>query len=162
MKVKVSELIGVALDWAVAECLGSIGQAPSRCCDCPHFRESAIQDGADYHCYLGDLDWCDGYASDHPFGDGICATYGVHQRCSLKLGTLADPYSTDWSHGGPILDTMFAEYQFGYEDGEYFVGNPGLYLYGPTSLVAAMRCLVASELGKEIEVPDELVGAVAV
>jgi hypothetical protein len=29
--------------------------------------------------------------------------------------------------------------------------------YGPTPLVAAMRCYVASQLGDEVDVPDELV-----
>jgi hypothetical protein len=28
--------------------------------------------------------------------------------------------------------------------------------YGPTPLIAAMRCYVASKLGDEVEVPDEL------
>lgn len=28
--------------------------------------------------------------------------------------------------------------------------------YGPTLLIAAMRCYVASKLGDEVEVPDEL------
>lgn len=28
--------------------------------------------------------------------------------------------------------------------------------YGPTPLIAAMRCFVASKLGDEVEVPDEL------
>lgn len=28
--------------------------------------------------------------------------------------------------------------------------------YGPTSLIAAMRCYVASELGGEVDVPEEL------
>ena len=30
---------------------------------------------------------------------------------------------------------------------------------GPTALIAAMRCHVAAELGDEVEVPDELIGA---
>ncbi len=29
--------------------------------------------------------------------------------------------------------------------------------YGPTRLIAAMRCYVVSKLGEEVEVPDELV-----
>ena len=123
MKVKVSELIGAALDWAVAK----------------------VEGGTD------------------PWHDTIATwwiTLDYKDRALRKGWAQSFCPSTDWAHGGPILDKMFAEYQFGYEDGEYFVGNPGLYLYGPTSLVAAMRCLVASELGNEIEVPDELVGAV--
>ena len=29
-------------------------------------------------------------------------------------------------------------------------------MYGPTMLIAAMRCYVASKLGEEIDVPEEL------
>jgi hypothetical protein len=29
-------------------------------------------------------------------------------------------------------------------------------VYGPTPLVAAMRCYVASRLGAEVEIPDQL------
>ncbi len=29
--------------------------------------------------------------------------------------------------------------------------------YGSTPLIAAMRCYVASKLGEEVEVPDELI-----
>lgn len=31
------------------------------------------------------------------------------------------------------------------------------YLCGPTPLIAAMRCFVASKLGDEVEIPEELV-----
>lgn len=34
--------------------------------------------------------------------------------------------------------------------------GPALDWDGPTPLVAAMRCLVASRLGDEVEIPDEL------
>ena len=30
--------------------------------------------------------------------------------------------------------------------------------YGPTPLVAAMRCFVITKLGEEVDVPDELIG----
>jgi len=31
--------------------------------------------------------------------------------------------------------------------------------YGPTPLIAAMRCYVASKLGEEVEAPEELLDA---
>ena len=31
-------------------------------------------------------------------------------------------------------------------------------VYGPTALIAAMRCYVASKLGEEVDVPEELCG----
>lgn len=33
---------------------------------------------------------------------------------------------------------------------------PRHYFVGPTPLIAAMRCYVASKLGDEVEVPEEL------
>jgi hypothetical protein len=32
------------------------------------------------------------------------------------------------------------------------------FMQGPTPLIAAMRCYVASKLGEEIDVPNELTG----
>lgn len=72
--------------------------------------------------------------------------------------------STDWSQGGPIIDAMMKEgltlSQGGPDSGNARCwakseGRPGLYS-GPTPLIAAMRCLVASKLGDEVDVPDEL------
>ena len=31
------------------------------------------------------------------------------------------------------------------------------HAFGPTPLIAAMRCFVASKLGDEVDVPDELI-----
>jgi len=65
-------------------------------------------------------------------------------------------YSTDWSQGGPIIERekigLLPSGTAYYErDGGTF------YSYGPTPLIAAMRCYVASKLGDEVEVLDELV-----
>lgn len=73
-------------------------------------------------------------------------------------------YSTDWSQGGPIIEREMREFGFdlwsGAFSGEcaatYCRGAPDSYVYGPTPLIAAMRCYVASELGDEINVPEEL------
>lgn len=70
-----------------------------------------------------------------------------------------DPYepSEDWSQGGPIIEREnIALYPHG--DGTYEAEvflNPKRGA-GPTPLIAAMRCYVASKLGDEVEVPDEL------
>ena len=68
-------------------------------------------------------------------------------------------YSTDWSQGGPIIERermtlTCVSRQGGVEwiaDDE--VSN---VVNGPTPLIAAMRCFVASKLGDEVEVPAEL------
>lgn len=78
-------------------------------------------------------------------------------------------YSTNWSQGGPIIERMklnrlTTNTWGGYtasvtltlintDDDEYMVWRHGS---GPTPLIAAMRCRVASKLGEEIDIPDEL------
>ena len=79
-------------------------------------------------------------------------------------GAYARKYSTDWAQGGQIIEReKIAIYLNGYEDewmGEdedEWMGEGGWKRgTGPTPLIAAMRCYVASELGDEVEVPDEL------
>lgn len=71
--------------------------------------------------------------------------------------------STDWGQGGPIIEgegiavylmpggvggKWRAESGMGYKDNTLAAG--------PTALIAAMRCYVASKLGDEVEIPDEL------
>lgn len=68
--------------------------------------------------------------------------------------------STDWSHGGPIIEKRVDSLHT-WNDGTWeatvLVNRiEGIGGQGPTPLVAAMRALVASELGDEVDVPDEL------
>ena len=55
-------------------------------------------------------------------------------------------YSTNWGHGGPIIEREGIEI--------CPIGNGEFY--GDTPLIAAMRCYVASKLGDEVEIPEEL------
>ena len=62
--------------------------------------------------------------------------------------------STNWGQGGPIIEREgIAIYLYG--DGEWQAVLEKEY-EGPTPLVAAMRCYVASKLGEEVEVHDAL------
>lgn len=71
--------------------------------------------------------------------------------------------STDWSQGGPIIDLMFSD-EYGLRlrhDEEKKGGWASLRTrngrwFGRTVLIAAMRCYVASKLGDEVEIPEEL------
>ena len=118
MTVKVSELQGAALDWAVAKCEGYKPQ---------------IERG---------MVWC------RPF-HGSFAHY-----CP----------TTDWAQGGPIIErekvcvAWLSKQDLGMEPEHYCVAHiDGIYCYyGSTPLIAAMRCYVASKLGDEVEVPNEL------
>ena len=74
--------------------------------------------------------------------------------------------STSWAQGGVILErekiTVGYE-RYGAQGGETWdavkkaFDDTVLWLeYAPTPLIAAMRCFVASKLGDEVDVPEEL------
>lgn len=68
-----------------------------------------------------------------------------------------------WEQGGPIIEREGIEFRKIQKLGgsvEWAASSPYCfepYIHGPTPLVAAMRCYVASKLGDEVEVPEELV-----
>ena len=74
--------------------------------------------------------------------------------------------TTPWSQGGPIIERQEIELLKWAIDGwmakdtnYQFLNTPqerGHFaeMYGPTPLIAAMRCFVVSKLGDEVEVPD--------
>jgi len=69
-------------------------------------------------------------------------------------------WATDWAQGGPIIEREGIALQM--HLGHWIslpydsVFSEEAYQQGPTPLVAAMRCYVASKLGDEVDVPDEL------
>lgn len=80
-----------------------------------------------------------------------------------KTGTLAarHHYSTNWAQGGPIIERERISIR-------QWTNVPIVHAYmpqddapwasdGTSLLIAAMRCYVASKLGDEVEVPEELV-----
>ena len=111
--MKVSELTGAALDWAVAEALG--GKIPQGTGTLPN-----------------QWAWYEKFAP-----------------------------STNWSHGGPIIEREIVsiDKEEGGKRWAAYAWRSDRDLQkaiGPTPLVAAMRCFVASKLGDDIEVPPEL------
>ena len=128
--MKTSELTGAALDWAVAKCEGK---------NLPKYQIPGTP--------------C-----------AINVSPGGHENYQP---------STDWAQGGPIIDreelSVEPLYTAGgldcwqayghnlrYDDhGNYIQGSDNRQ-YGPTPLIAAMRCYVASKLGDEIELPEGL------
>jgi hypothetical protein len=93
-------------------------------------------------------------------GRGLGTYAGDMLKLRIAQGVRPPRYTTDWSQGGPIIDRenislagkdplhgcCAAMTQFATNKQE-----------GPTNLIAAMRCYVASELGDTVEVPEELV-----
>ena len=127
MKVKINELNGAPLDWAVAKCEG--------------------------------IELESGY--------GVQETSGYYNRLLVdgrmsKGQSMLVRYipSTDWAQGGPIIELEGINLRAlsgALWEAETWSAAGGQYLLdGPTPLVAAMRCYVASKLGNEIELPDEL------
>ena len=63
-------------------------------------------------------------------------------------------YSADWVYGGPIIEREGIDLQC--QNQGLWCADLGLdaSIYGPTPLIAAMRCYVASKLGDEVELPS--------
>jgi len=119
------------------------------------------------------LDWAVAKADDnlYPVGD-IRVGYG--EVFSIEPGDYetAEKWkqyspSTDWAQGGPIIEELIKGHFFVMEDGDgdgeqachvAYSRTPhdNFHGSGPTPLIAAMRCYVASKLGDEVDVPTEL------
>ena len=129
MLIKTSELTGAALDWAVAIAEG--------------FKPSQL--------YI--------------------SKWGKYSPASIYTRTFDDDgnpdgymtgpdrlYSRKWEAGGPIIErekintsiyTGFMQWMATMNTGKTIES-------GPTPLIAAMRCYVASKLGDTVDIPDEL------
>jgi hypothetical protein len=72
--------------------------------------------------------------------------------------------TTYWAQGGPIIERERIDLQAKINAGSDYdewvavigIGPNQRRRYGPTPLVAAMRCYVAYKLGYEVEIPEEL------
>ena len=79
-----------------------------------------------------------------------------------KTGQQTWDYSTAWDWGGPIIEREGIELNqprtwLRDKWGATRVEGPAVSEeYGPTPLIAAMRCFVASRLGDAVEVPEAL------
>jgi len=65
-------------------------------------------------------------------------------------------YSTDWAQGGPIIERERVQLVYIGLEWEAWIDTDGIFCKGPTPLIAAMRCFVASKLGDEVEIPKEI------
>lgn len=88
----------------------------------------AVAQYADKHVTLGDIHW-----------ENYCP-------------------STDWAQGGPIIEREKIAIRENGDSAEWYACiRFGSYSkFGPTPLIAAMRCLVSAKLGDTISIPKEL------
>lgn len=94
------------------------------------------------------LDWavakCEGLMQGQIAIDGV--THGFFRP------------STDWAQAGPIIERENIHLQKDDLDVYWWAKHPSnrAWINGPTPLIAAMRCYVASKLGEDIDIPEEL------
>ena len=97
-----------------------------------------------------------------------CA-YGVadwreQRNREVKNGEYLYRWHQSWAQGGPIIEQMHIDldtYRDGWRAIRYTDKVRGKSIEqtrecGPTPLIAAMRCYVASRLGDDVEIPKEL------
>jgi hypothetical protein len=128
MKIKTSELIGKALNFAVAKCNGK-GIDLSDKHD-PWLTSDGIADQP-LHSYTPSTDWSQGGP--------------IIERERIKVApNLGGTWHGQIRH---IKDHPLSR---------HLVLSGWTNQHGPTPLVAVMRCYVAIKLGDEVEIPEEL------
>lgn len=127
MKLKTSELAGAALDWAVAAALNAQFQEDRVIKVCRHEATTPA--------------WI-----ERENAPGSAPHYHRYSP------------STGWAQGGPIIDLEGIGFFQKKDEGYCQAAMPGAEFiqWGPTPLMAAMRCYVASKLGYDVDVPEEL------
>lgn len=142
MKIKTNELIDITLDWAVASIEGAqisivvVDGIPE------------IWDNEDiYDNFKGQDCYCNRDGKPRFIRDG------------KPVGLWGNPMKSylNWSQGGPIIERerILIEPHSGNQWCATYKCPDAIY-DGHTPLIAAMRAYVASKLGDEIEIPEEL------
>jgi hypothetical protein len=131
------QLTGAALDWAVATCEGK----------------------PIVHDPMG-------------FKSGSEAGYWIWDKTPkglmTKIGRGYTP-ATNWSQGGPIIEREKLDIAYLSRQGEWYAYRRNRSVddhvidagFGPTPLIAAMRCYVSAKLGERADVPAELMEVVS-
>jgi len=135
-KIKTSELVGNALDWAVAKCEGE------------PYSEVPTVNG------IGMEFAASGYSTDSAQGGPIIEREGISTfRCQGDLGKPAVYWAATieenpWQRNYGPYHTVDEERSVQIYESKVLTGS--------TLLIAAMRCYVTSKLGDEVEIPEEL------
>jgi hypothetical protein len=94
---------------------------------------------------------CEGYTDYDPLTEQMLPPrkeYGWVYLCDCD-------WATNWDRSGPIIErekiSVLAPVR-----GLWRSRKNGRTRYGPTPLIAAMRCYCCSKLGDEVDIPEEL------
>lgn len=125
--MKTADLIGPALDWAVAKCEGlNPNSDPKVRRQYVGYSGFAEANGFGYAIKHYSTDWA--------VGGPIIEREGVYLRANDTV--------TEWAAGALRKNRLDKK--------------PGPLFYAKTPLVSAMRCYVTTKLGDEVDVPEEL------
>jgi hypothetical protein len=100
--------------------------------------------------------------------EGAALDWAVAKALGYESDCISDEwkYSTNWAQGGPIIERERIQVSPGLPHDDHpwsavlydymFVEDMDCWMGGPTPLIAAMRCYVASKLGDEVNIPEEM------
>lgn len=127
VEVKVSELEGAALDWAVA-----------------------VADGV--QPTLWDVCCGNGVTNGNPSEPPECC---CNPEVQVAIGFGRWQPSTDWSQGGHLIEDNKISLIYAFEQYEALIGMT-VSEQAETPLIAACRAIVAAKLGDTVQIPAEL------
>lgn len=149
MKIKISELRGAALNWAVAKALGY---------------KATVVTGQQRYDRLEPED-----KADRAYSDLVRDSRPRIYWDNPTKHTPCPSFSESWEAGGPIIereglgvgrkhqcDPAYCELNDPAVNHWARTSSGGFLSYGPTPLIAAMRCFCAAKFGDEVDIPDEL------
>lgn len=147
-KLKTAELIGAALDYAVAKVMVASGVFTEDAYEFgtgrPYFNVKAAP--CLWGCGEQKANWLDLETGNPQVHHGPGGTYSP---------------STNWQHGGPLVDQFNIDIE--HQDHGHVVasiytprGQYDVDYSGPDALTAVCRAVVAAKFGVEVEIPDEL------
>lgn len=158
MKIKTQDLIGPALDWAVAISNGIppeelYVQSWGKYAQPSLYRRNRDENGKLDGTYTTGPDLL--FSRKWEAGGPLIEREGI--STIFVSGDLGEPKSY-W-----VATANRQAWQYGYgpyheqdEERSLQIHKSECPFFGPTPLVAAMRCYVASKLGDEVDIPDEL------